>query len=174
MLTDGMTMLRTAELIAANRASARPIAPYSRRATLAKLDQRTREARLLREARAELVRHVGGNPSAVQLALIDQAAQLRLRLACMDRKFAEDGTFTEHDSRTYLAWSNSYTRALRTLGLKGTAERPPSLAEHLAAAAAARARAAADTRSDAQHPPARTPASGPHDGPTGHVETQPT
>ena len=120
----------------------RPLGPYSRPTVLAKRDQRTREARLLREARAELTAHVGGNPSATQRALIDQAAQLRLRLACMDRKFAESGTFTEHDSRTYLAWSNSYTRTLLRLGVTGAAERPLSLADALAAAAAARATSA--------------------------------
>jgi hypothetical protein len=126
---------------------------------LAKLDRRTREARLLCDARAELIRHVGGNPSAVQLALIEQAAQLRLRLACMDRRFAEAGTFTEHDSRTYLAWSNSYTRALRHLGLTGAAERSPTLAEHLAAAAAKRASTAPEAGDGVQHPAADRAAS---------------
>jgi hypothetical protein len=119
--------------------NARPLGPYSRPTVLAKRDQRTREARLLREARAELTAHVGGNPSATQRALIDQAAQLRLRLACMDRKFAESGAFTEHDSRTYLAWSNSYTRALAQLGMKSAEAKGMSLTERLAAAAAARA-----------------------------------
>ncbi len=86
----------------------------------------------MRETRAELTAHVGGTPSATQRALIEQAAQLALRLAAMDRKFAETGGQTEHDSRTYLAWSNSYSRLLRQLGLKGAAERPKSLADHLA------------------------------------------
>jgi hypothetical protein len=109
--------------------------PRSTPADLAKLDGRTREARLMRELRAELVSHVGGKPSATQMALIDQATQLRLRLATMDRDFAETGDMTGHDSRTYLAWSNSYARLLRHLGLKGVGERPPSLADHIAARA---------------------------------------
>ena len=37
--------------------------------------------------------------------------QLTLRVAAMDRKFAEArGAMTEHDTLTYLAWSNSLSR----------------------------------------------------------------
>ena len=91
----------------------------------------------MRETRAALVAHVGGTPSATQNALIERAVQLTLRVAAMDRKFTETGTMTEHDTRTYLAWSNSLARALRDLGMKGAASKPPSLAEHLAARQAA-------------------------------------
>jgi hypothetical protein len=87
-------------------------------ATLTRLDQRSREARLMREFRAELVRHVGGKPSTVETGLIERAAQLQLRLAIFDARFAEQGDMTEHDSRTYLAWSNSLARTLAVLGLK--------------------------------------------------------
>jgi hypothetical protein len=61
----------------------------------------------MRETRAELAAHVGGKPSAVQAAMIERACQLTLRIVAMDRKFAETGAQTDHDSRTYLAWSNS-------------------------------------------------------------------
>jgi phage shock protein A len=105
----------------------RQIRAYSRPAALAKLDQRTVEARLMRETRADLEKHVGGTPSAVQQALIEQAAQLRLRLAVMDAKFAETSAQTDHDSRTYLAWSNSYSRLMRLLGMKGPAPKVPTL-----------------------------------------------
>jgi hypothetical protein len=43
---------------------------------LAKLDRRTREARLLAAARAKRTSHVGGAPSHVQKALIERAARL--------------------------------------------------------------------------------------------------
>lgn len=137
-------MPQAAEIPTTSRASAHPIAPYSRPAALAKLDQRTREARLMRDARAELIAHVGGRPSATQRALIEQAVQLRLRLAVMDRTFAESVTMTEHDLRTYLAWSNSYTRTLRQLGLEAAPSiaAGPTLAEILAAGPPARARTA--------------------------------
>jgi hypothetical protein len=147
-----------------------PIGPYSRPKALAKLDGRRREARLMSEARAELTAHVGGAPSATQRALIEQCAQLRLRLACMDRRFAEAGTFTEHDSKTYLAWSNSYSRTLRQLGMKGAAERGPTLAEIMAAAPPSRVRTAPAAAPDAQPSPAPQPASNP---PTATAEAFP-
>jgi hypothetical protein len=105
------------------------LGPYSRNATLTKLDGRTKEARLVQSLRAELAAHVGGKPSATQHALIEQAAQLRLRLAVMDRKYAEGGTLTDHDSRVYLAWSNSLSRLMRQLGTKAAPKPAPSLSD---------------------------------------------
>ena len=108
------------------------IGPYCRSSTLAKIDGRTREARLMQTTRAELVAHVGGKPSATQRALIEQACQLALRIATMDRKFAETGEQTEHDSRVYLAWANTFSRLLRQLGLAAAPARVPTLQEYLA------------------------------------------
>lgn len=108
------------------------IAPYSRPHTLAKLDRRTREARLMQEVRDSLVAHVGGKPSAVQLQLIERAALLSLHVAMFDAKALEAGGLGERDSRQYLAYSNSLQRCLRELGLKGAAAREPTLAELLA------------------------------------------
>jgi len=86
------------------------------------------------ETRAALVAHVGGNPSATQKAIIERAVQLTLRVATMDRKFAETGEQTEHDSRTYLAWNGSLSRVLRDLGMKAAVNRStPGLQEYLAA-----------------------------------------
>ena len=68
----------------------------------------------------------------MQQTLIERACQLQIRIAMMDRDFAAGCVQTEHDSRTYLAWSNSLTRTLRELGIKGVAERTPSLQDYLA------------------------------------------
>lgn len=68
--------------------------------------------------------------------MIDRAAWLSLRLALLDAKILAD-TFTEHDSRTYIAWDRSLNRLMRDLGLKGAAQAPRSLREHLAAKAGA-------------------------------------
>ena len=95
--------------------------------------RRTREAQQAKRFRAELVAHMGGRPSTVQRALIETAVQLKFRLAVMDRAFAETGAMVAHDSRVYLAWSNSLLRVLRQLGMRGVAEKPPSLADYLAA-----------------------------------------
>ena len=112
---------------------------------LSLLDQRSREYRLLRRIRDELVAHVGGKPSAVEIALIERAAQLQLRLAIFDARFVEKGDMSDHDVRTYLAWSNSLTRTLGELGLDAKPKPAKTLAEHLAEKAAqAAAQAARD------------------------------
>ena len=109
------------------------IGPYSRPTMLAKLDQRTREARLMRETRAALVAHVGGHPSVTEYALIERAVWLSLRVAQLNAKLAGGDAFTDHDSRTYLAWSNALGRCFRELGLKPRTEASQSLAEYISA-----------------------------------------
>ena len=113
----------------------RLVGPYSRPDALAKLDGRTREARLMEKTRAELIAHVGGAPSITQRLLIDRAAALALQIALFDTKRGE-GSFTDHDSRVYLAWTNTLTRLMRQIGAHGVAARKPTLAEHLARRAA--------------------------------------
>lgn len=99
-----------------------PLGPYSR--SLTALDGRTKAARLLKDARAELLALVGGTPTQQQKMLIETASQILLRIKLMDAKLAVTGEQTECDSRTYLAWSNSYRRAVARLGL------PPVDAPH--------------------------------------------
>jgi hypothetical protein len=95
---------------------------------LAKLDRRTREARLLATKRAELTRHVGGAPNDIQRVLIERASRLLLYLEVMDRETLEAGTMSERNSRQYLAWQNSLRLCLRELGVKAApASAPPSL-----------------------------------------------
>ncbi len=96
---------------------------------------RSKEGRLLRTVRAELTAHVG-TPSATQRILIERAAVLSLQIAMLDAKHA-DGGLTPHDQREYLAWTNALTRLMRQIGLKGAAQRGPTLREHLAAKASA-------------------------------------
>ena len=94
----------------------RRLHPYVDSAALLRADGRTREARLLTGFRRELVLHVGGEPDARQRAIIEQAAQVKLRLALMDLKLGETGIQTELDSRTYLAWCNTLARLLDRIG----------------------------------------------------------
>ena len=112
------------------------IRPYSRPDAFAKIDGRTWQAKLVRETRADLLAHVGSNPSATQRALIDRCAWLTLHIAQIDRRTADGKAMTPHDAATYLAWSNSLSRTLTRIGLKSAASAPPSLKEHLAARAA--------------------------------------
>ncbi len=114
-----------------------PIGPYSRPLRYEKLDGRTWEAKLLSHVRRDMTSHVGGSPSVTQRALIDRAAWLTLHIAQIDRRTGEGQAMTEHDSRTYLAWTNSLTRLMRQLGMTGAAQRVPSLRDHIASRAAA-------------------------------------
>ena len=97
----------------------------------ATIDGRTKEGRMLNAARAEFRAHVGGTPSAAQVAVIEQLAQLKLRLSKMDATFLETGEMSIHYSKIYLAWSNSYARLLNQLGLRGAKQAAPTLAEHI-------------------------------------------
>jgi len=56
--------------------------------------------------RRELTKHVGGNPSIVEVALIERCCWLQLRMAMLDKKIASGRDFTQIDSNTYLAWNN--------------------------------------------------------------------
>ena len=53
---------------------------------------------------------------------------LQLRCAALDRKVL-DGTFTDFDAKTYLAFSNSLTRTLKALGVQPAAPKAPTLAD---------------------------------------------
>jgi hypothetical protein len=102
---------------------------------LAKLDRRTKEARLLEAARAVFTRHVGGAPNDIQRVLIERASRLMVYIETMDAQALEDGTMSERNSRQYLAWTNSLRLTLRELGLKAApVEKLPDLhdivAEH--------------------------------------------
>ena len=108
------------------------IGPYSRPDALSKMDGRTWEAKLLRQVRADLTAQLGGNPSAAQRALIDQASWLTLHVEQINRNTVGGKPMTEHDSRHYLAWCNSLSRTLRHLGLKGVAQKPRTLTDLLA------------------------------------------
>ena len=97
---------------------------------------RTREGRRMQQMRAELAAHVG-QPSAVQRMLIERAATLSLQLEALDRRMFEGGTLNEHDTRIYLAWSNSLTRTLKALGVAASRVAPGNrLQAHLASKAA--------------------------------------
>jgi len=114
------------------------IRPYSRPPALANLDHRTREARFMAVRRKELIAHCGGSPSQTQKVMIERAVWLSLRIALLDRKQAEMGEMTEHDSRTYLAWVGSLTRLMEDLGpaVPSPTAKVPTMSEYLASRAA--------------------------------------
>jgi hypothetical protein len=90
------------------------LGPYSKEIKLAQPDMRTREGRLLKQIRAKLTEQVGGSPSYGQQALIERLAWLQLRCAALDQRIL-DGSFTEYDSKTYLAWCSTLARLMARL-----------------------------------------------------------
>ena len=106
---------------------------------LAKLDRRTKEARLLEAARASFTRHVGGAPNDIQRVLIERASRLMVYIETMDAQALVVGTMTERNSRQYLAWVNALRLCLREIGLdEAKPEMPVSLDQYLATKRAAR------------------------------------
>jgi len=97
-------------------------------ATTVRLDRRTALGRDVTAFRKALIEHVGAEPSATRRALVEIACQLRARVVSMDLQFAERGEQSVHDSKAYLAWSNSLGRTMRQLGLAAREAAPPSLA----------------------------------------------
>jgi hypothetical protein len=108
------------------------IGAYSRAHRLAKVDGRTKVAKLICDTRSALFEHVCGAPSATQRALIERVVWLTVKCSQIDAKIVA-GADTEYDGKSYLAWSNALRRALRDLGMAPRAARPPSLAELLSA-----------------------------------------
>jgi hypothetical protein len=74
---------------------------------LQKRDGRTREARLVKRLRNELVAHIGGAPSVMESAAIDQVCEIALRIAIGGAQ----------DIRSYLDASARLTLLLQDLGV---------------------------------------------------------
>lgn len=80
--------------------------------------------------RADLTAHVGGNPTAVQRALIERAAILTLRVKQLDAKIIAGEALTLHDSNFLIAWNNALRRTLVALGVEATStQAQPTLAD---------------------------------------------
>ena len=102
---------------------------YSRPVRMAGVTTRTIEGRLIRDIRADLLKHVGDAPSATQRALVERCVMLSVQLARMDARSLREGAMSDHASREYLAWSNTLTRTMKALGLAGPKPRAKTLDE---------------------------------------------
>lgn len=111
----------------------RPVGPYSKDVVLGRLDRRTREGMYVETYKEELIKHLGGAPSVVHRRMIDLAAQLALRIGLMDDRFAATSVVTELESNLYLAWANTLSKLLASLGAEPVvaAQRQLSLPEYI-------------------------------------------
>lgn len=87
--------------------------------------------RFRRRRTAELVRHIGGQPSAAQSILMSRIVRNEWDLRRLDAAL-NAGEISAHAMRTRLAMENRLRLDLRELGMKSVAERAPSLREYLA------------------------------------------
>jgi hypothetical protein len=93
--------------------------PISRPARLwSGTDGNAPEARFIRQLRADLIRHIGGQPSATQRIAVERATMLAFHLAKIDAAALAAGEMSDHGRKQYLAWDGSLRRALQALGMK--------------------------------------------------------
>ena len=102
--------------------------PYSKR-TLEAIDGRTMEARRAKAITAELVDHVGGDPSAPQRLLIARVVRLVLVIEMLERRIVEGGEVADLAGRQLLAWVNTLRLCLAGLGIERPQQLPTKLAD---------------------------------------------
>ena len=110
-------------------ATAPRIHRVSRTVTLAKVDGRSTLGKLMRQVRADLIRHVGGRASATQRMMIERAVTLTGYLARLDAEALSPAGLSDHRRREYLAADGSLRRTLREIGLEGATERDLTIAD---------------------------------------------
>jgi hypothetical protein len=113
----------------------RRLGPYSKATSLTAIDGRCRAARQIREFTAELVKHLGGNPTAAQRVLVNAAAVKHAKMVMLaDKILADSELDLDLATRTFLAWSNSLRRDLEAIGLaRPEVQLPAAPLEYLAA-----------------------------------------
>jgi hypothetical protein len=106
------------------------------------LDRRSPEAIAMRKFRERFAVHVGGAPTTVQMALIEELAWLCFQMGRLKSKSLRNGgDMVPHDQREYIAWSRCYSQLLLRLDStrNGKAKpEPPSVTDIMAEMAARR------------------------------------
>jgi hypothetical protein len=87
---------------------------------LTEIDGRLMEAREEKKLMRALVDHVGGEPSAPQLILIQRTTRLLLMLGILERRVLETHDLGDLQARQMIALANSVRQNLVALGLKPT------------------------------------------------------
>jgi hypothetical protein len=95
------------------------------------IDGRSREGKFVRRIESELLEQLGDNPSFAQVLLVRRAARAALKLELYDRKLAEGGEVTSHDSRMYGGLSNNLRLLLREISSQGVAKSKAKAATNL-------------------------------------------
>jgi len=114
------TVERTRSRLSGTRNNfAHRVGPHSRPKPIAEVDLRTKEGKFLQAYEKMLVRHVGGDPSITQWALITRTARLALHCELLDAQALKDGKgLTVTSQHFYCVWTNSLARHLAKLGFE--------------------------------------------------------
>jgi len=94
-----------------------------------KLDERTKIAKLLKDLKAKLIEHLGGNVSFTEQMLIE-----RIAFKCLKARIFETNFFLNEDpgsDQHFLALVNSLRRDLQALGLHKKPGTLPGLEDYL-------------------------------------------
>jgi hypothetical protein len=95
-----------------------PYSPELARGALARFDARTKHGKYIGHLEAELIKHIGGEPTFPQRLLIAQIIRIQCQINLFSAKIAESEIWTPHDARTYNALLNSFRLTVCALGLK--------------------------------------------------------
>ncbi len=102
------------------------ICSNSARHVLLKMDKRSKTARMLKYIWQKLFAHLAeagiSKANAAQEEIIERAVWLRLHIALADAKSANGLEMSDIGQRNYLAWTNSYQKALMRLGIASEPE----------------------------------------------------
>jgi hypothetical protein len=108
----------------------KPVMPQSRMFREGSLtrygDGRSRQAKFLRRLKAELLAHLGAQPSLIQQQLVDLAVADRFQMLLFEQRFAAAGRLTPHERREESAVRTRFERTLLRLGLKAAAAPAPT------------------------------------------------
>jgi hypothetical protein len=116
-----MTTATASRQFAPDRASRVPYRPRG-------FNKRSRQ-RFERDRTAQLARHLGREPTYPERILISRIVAVEWDLRRLDHRLDVGEELSGHAMRARLAAENRLRLDLRELGLKGAAERGPSLAE---------------------------------------------
>jgi hypothetical protein len=109
---------------------------HSRRLRRGVVDGRSEYGKFLTDVRAQLTKQLGGGPlTPAQHMLVDRIAWLSLHTNLFDEAVANSRrVMNDIDRRSYLAFSNSLTRAIQQLGINPNnteAQSLPALGDYI-------------------------------------------
>jgi hypothetical protein len=99
----------------AGRSRPSRLGPYSRAGAIAGLDGRSCAYRYYKKCRDDFLSYVGGEPTAIQRELVEQAAWMKVRIGMLNKRLAEDSGARLVPADSDLAYINVLGRLLMYL-----------------------------------------------------------